>query len=1057
MDVLQIHLLGEFSIKVGSEPIAGLHKPRLQSLLAYLLLHRETSQFRYYLANLLWSDSRETQALTNLRKLLYLINQASPPGYTLIQADNQTLQWNNSIPLSLDTAEFKNLLSGSNLEGLPLQKLEKAANLYQGDLLPECYEDWVIPEREHLSQVFLKLLNHLVERYEDLRRYPEAITCCRRMINSEPFHKDGYPRLMRLYAINGELPSAFKTYQDYDRLLKRELGVEPDEETRAFYQQIRQASRQPRTTSGFSTNTSLPLVGRVAEWRAIQALWKITSAGRPHMVIISGEAGIGKSRLAEELVSWAARQGLHTAVSHCYASEGTLPYAPVVEWLRASTLPTLDKVWITELSRLLPELIKGNTIPPLPMTEAWQRMRLFEALARGILGSQKKSLLLIEDLQWCDQDTLEWLHYLLRFDAHAPILLVGTVRIEEAHDNAAYTRLLSAMRQEGTHLELELGALDESETIRLAAHAAGKPFESTIGSLIYQETEGNPLFIVETVRAELFKPGRLPGVQSLPYKTHAVLENRIHQLSNSTREIVALAATISRAFSLEVLHLANNSPEADLVTRLDELLQHRIVREISPSLFDFSHDKLRQAAISGISSTHLQLLHRQVAEALLRLAKNDLEIKSAEIASHFEQAGNLQSAVKYYCLAAEAAQKVFANETAIQYNQRALALSQSLHQSAPDPDSTAWQIARIHEKLGELLALIGKYTQAQHSFEQALNQPISTPRLWRAQVHRKMSTTLIPQYQHPAALAALDMAEQALEQATIDGTLQERQEWVQIQLAKCEFFYWDNRSDQMESILHKIRPIIEAEGRPDQQIELLTQEGMRRLRDERYRLSARTVEIFQQKMVFAEKFGNTYDIAWAQFMVGFALLWHGKPATSLSWLKQCLDSAVQMGARLLEVRSLTYLSVTSRKLNDLPALHIYNEKLLERAVAIGEHTYHGIGLANQGWLAWREGDEEQAARLCQSAVEIWAATGGNMFHGLALWVLLAIAVDHCDINQAEMWARNLLDPKAFYQPLEEKQADKLKEALTACQAGDQQAAMRLFNKVIDLAKASSDL
>jgi predicted ATPase len=362
-------------------------------------------------------------------------------------------------------------------------------------------------------------------------------------------------------------------------------------------------------------------------------------------------------------------------VAHCYASEGALPYTPVVEWLRASPLPSLDKVWVTELSRLLPELLKDRSAPP-PLTEAWQRMRLFEALARATLGNHKKSLLLIEDLQWCDQDTLEWLHYLLRFDAHAPLLLVGTARSEEAENNPAYTRLQSALSQEGTYLELELGPLDERDAARLADHAAGKPLESDLSSLIYQETEGNPLFIIETVRAELFKQSRSPGVQPLPYKTRAVLEHRIQQLSAGTREIVALAATIGRAFSLEVLLQASRLAETELVKGLDELLRHRIVREIAPCLFDFSHDKLRQAVFSGMSGAHLQLLHRQVAEALLYLAKSDLESKSAEIAVHYEQAGNLQSALEYYSLAAEAAGKIFANDLAIQHIQRALALSE---------------------------------------------------------------------------------------------------------------------------------------------------------------------------------------------------------------------------------------------------------------------------------------------------------------------------------------------------------------------------------------------
>jgi len=175
-------------------------------------------------------------------------------------------------------------------------------------------------------------------------------------------------------------------------------------------------------------------------------------------------------------------------------------------------------------------------------------------------------------------------------------------------------------------------------------------------------------------------------------------------------------------------------------------------------------------------------------------------------------------------------------------------------------------------------------------------------------------------------------------------------------------------------------------------------------------------------------------------------------------LKKSLEGAVQMGARLLEVRSLAYLSVANRKLGELPALRAYNQRLLELAPAIGEHTYHGIGLANQGWLAWLEGDDQQAAQLCKSAVDIWAAARGrNMFHGLADWVLLAIAVERRDQGQAELWAQDLLDPNILYQPLEAEVAERLKEALNACQEGDTPAAFQLYHQALELAKTCAEL
>ncbi len=133
-------------------------------------------------------------------------------------------------------------------------------------------------------------------------------------------------------------------------------------------------------------------------------------------------------------MAWTKRQGLATAGTRCYAAEGELAYAPLTAWLRASSiqagLPSLAEVWLREVARLLPELRTQYPAlaPSDPLTEAWQRQRLFEALARALLAGRQPLLLFIDDLQWCDRETLAWLHYLLRFDPQARLLLLGTLR-----------------------------------------------------------------------------------------------------------------------------------------------------------------------------------------------------------------------------------------------------------------------------------------------------------------------------------------------------------------------------------------------------------------------------------------------------------------------------------------------------------------------------------------------------------------------------------------------------------------------------------------------------
>jgi predicted ATPase/DNA-binding SARP family transcriptional activator len=711
MPTLQIHVLGDFRIIYDGEPVTSVNQMRLQSLLAYLLLHRDAPQSRQQLAFLFWPDTSERQARTNLRQLLHHLHRDLPVADLFLNIAAKTLQWLPDAPCSLDIAEFVDYLAradqavrvGRTAEARAA--LEAAINLYRGDLLPGCYDEWILPERERLHQAYIGALERLLLLTEEQRDYRPAIGYAERLLRQDPLHETTYRRLMRLHALCGDRASALRVYHTCATMLERELGVEPNTDTQEAYRRLMNMEapavlhvRPPSVPAGRST-----LIGRDAEWNMLRSAWRHAVAGHTSLALISGEAGIGKTRLAEDLLEWAGQQGITSARTRCYATEGLLAYAPVTEWLRTDPLRTrlaqLDDIWLTDLARLLPELlVERRDLPkPEPLTDAWQRRRLFEALARAVLVDKGPLLLLLDDVQWCDQDTLDWIQYLVHFDPTAKLLVLGAARPEEVDHAHPLTPLLLELRSRDQVTEIELEPLDADETTILAEQAAGRQLDSDEAARLHVYTEGNPLFVLETVRAgvslgdeerrigdtESGRSRMLPKTSiarhlhsspTLPPKVYTVIEARLRHLSPPARELASLAATIGRAFTFNVLAKASESDEETLVCGLDELWQRRIVREQGSTSYDFSHDRIREVAYAKISAARRQLLHRRAARALEQCYAATLDAVSSQIAIHFERAGMAEQAIAYYRRAAAVAQQTFSNAEVISLNTRALAL-----------------------------------------------------------------------------------------------------------------------------------------------------------------------------------------------------------------------------------------------------------------------------------------------------------------------------------------------------------------------------------------------
>ena len=433
-----------------------------------------------------------------------------------------------------------------------------------------------------------------------------------------------------------------------------------------------------------------PLVGRDAEWRTLRTAWQTAAAGRPRLALLRGESGIGKTRLADEQVCWCRINNVNAATARCFAGEGRLAYAPIAAWLKSDalqpTLARLDATSLLDIATLCPELAAARADVPRSdrQVEKGQRLRFFEAMAQAFRLSAPL-VLVIDDLQWADADTIDWIHYFLRSAGDARCLIVGAIRAEEEQDNPALGRLLRALEHDDLLTVLALGRLDHAATGQLAAAVAGEQLNETVLARTFHETEGHPLFIIERGRMALVK-GTDAGGDQPRRQVQSVVAERLGLLSAEARTVAEIASAVGRDFRFDILAHASDLDEHTLVRALDELWRRHIVREQADERWDFSHDRIREVAYASIAPARRRLIHRRIAQGLELLYADRLDDASASIAVHLERGGQASRVVPFLERAAAVAMRVSANDEAISCLTRALALLEAHQPAGKDRD-----------------------------------------------------------------------------------------------------------------------------------------------------------------------------------------------------------------------------------------------------------------------------------------------------------------------------------------------------------------------------------
>jgi DNA-binding SARP family transcriptional activator len=655
---IRLKLLGGFEARLGSGVALAIPGRKVQALLTYLAVPAGRRVARDTLAALLWGEADEAGARNNLRQMLFSIRRtlgAAAAASLSVDADAVAL----TAGVAVDVAEFEQRLADRSPEALVA-----AAEIYRGDfaegLVVEepAFEDWRRAERDRLRGLMHGALARLAAHAARSGDLAAAVEWAHRLLALDPLDETTHRLVMRLYADQGRHTAALRQYQACLEILRRELGVEPDEETRALYRRLleqRGAGRRAETSPSTLPSGGAPLIGREKEVthleEALEAVWR----GEGRVIAVLGEAGIGKSRLVAELAAAAERRGGRVIAGACHEAERTLPLHPWADAVRHGGLlevderiRTLPRGWRLELARLFPEL-EPQAAPGVLREEG--ALQLFEALAHLFLAValDRPLVLLVEDLHWSDVMSVRFLSFLARRIDRARVLIAFTAREEETPDVPVLASLLVQLDREGRLRRLALAPLARAETDGLVR--ALVPTGTDAGVLaglaesVWSASEGNPFVAVETVQA--WREGGTAGADvPLPRKVHELIAARLERLGPAGQEMTAVAAVIADAFDFALLARAAGFSESSAAETLEELVRRRVLHGAGER-FAFVHERIRSVAYQRLLPPRRKLLHRRVAEAAAAIYATDLERHAAALGHHYRAAEVWDRAVEY--------------------------------------------------------------------------------------------------------------------------------------------------------------------------------------------------------------------------------------------------------------------------------------------------------------------------------------------------------------------------------------------------------------------------
>ncbi len=627
----------------------------------------------------------------------------------------------------------------------------------------------------------------LVARHQASSNYPVAIDLLKLLLASHPADEFIHRELMQLYTLAGRRHEALRQYQVYLEALAAQ-GMPPDPETESLYRQIisGQVSPPPAakpkpvwlppTPIALEMERSTPLAGRKVELTTLQNRIQAARQGRGQTILLAGEAGVGKTRLAYEALRFAAMVGMPTLIGAAYEEEGHLPYQPFIE--------AFDR-YLAEQHRP-PEQHPITYYQPLGSSDPQQEhSALFKASAAFLtsLTAHAPVVLLLDDLHAADEASLSLFHFLARQTRSAPLILLATYRTDLAtRPTSPFDHLLNALYREQLSEIHKVTPLPEQDGAQIIAYILEGAADPALTRAITELAEGNPFCTQEITRAMLkddhliqeagqwrMRPGITPSVSA---ELQELLRERMHRFGRNIESALTAAAIIGREFRFPVLRVVTDLPDGELLDALDAALRGHLLEETEAG-YRFRHSLIRHTLYDGLSQARRAWLHTRVAEAIETIygsQPDHLRSYIESLAFHYKLSDKPDRALPYLIQAGHKAVDIYALEMAVGYFKQALKLMDELALAKPE------QRWRLLSQLTRCSYILADSRQAVAYVEQALALPVSAS--WqpvpkeRIQLYLQAAFALITAGDMNAAQPYLEVAQTEVGEAVEESVEQ---------------------------------------------------------------------------------------------------------------------------------------------------------------------------------------------------------------------------------------------------------------------------------------------